>query len=277
MLTATIWLGYWNCNSGTDANRKEATGTIKITDFMHDTGIDDVTFEVTLDTDSKASQTIRDVVRKSLGALIRDALRNFSKDLLECKHLFRCLHLCKASHDCTMVLTMAMQLLANGKLSREEAKTTPKAPLVEKSRATTTVVKTTEVVGEVTSIFHKVMFNTTPQKMYFALLDKKLVSYWSHSDADIGMLPGSNYSLFNGNVTGKIVSLTACKRIEMTWRLKSWLEGHYSDVIMYFDDLGDGKMQLVLSQKNVPVAEKEITEKNWDTFYWAPIKQAYHY
>lgn len=61
----------------------EATGTITIPEFAHDTEDDEFVFDISVDAEDAAKQKIRDVVRTQLPPVIKAKLSNFSNDLIE--------------------------------------------------------------------------------------------------------------------------------------------------------------------------------------------------
>ena len=66
------------------------------------------------------------------------------------------------------------------------------------------------------------------------------------------------------------------KKIVQKWRLKSWAAGHHSLVTLDLQQ-GDDSTTVHVTQREVPVGEKDVTEKNWETYYWNSIKQAFGY
>ena len=65
----------------------EATGTVTIPEFAHDTEDDEFVFDISVDAEDEAKQKIRDVVRTELPPVLKVKLSNFSKDLIEGEHV----------------------------------------------------------------------------------------------------------------------------------------------------------------------------------------------
>eukprot|EP00842_Homolaphlyctis_polyrhiza_P006676 jgi/Hompol1/7009/HPOL_005164-RA len=242
---------------GVDESGNEATGKLNIPEFMHDTDIDDIVCEVIVDADSKSSYAMKEMVRKKLAGVIRKAFSTFVKDLFE-------------AHSKDVYIPPEDMKKAPTPATSYQ----PKPPVAASEPTTEKIVNKEKVLGALTSITQRIEFNASPQDIYFTLLDKQRVSAWTRNNAEIGMLPGSPFSLFGGNVVGQIVSLTAAKRIEMKWRLKTWPEGHHSTVVIYLEE-GDGQTILMLTQSGVPISEKEVTMQNWSTYYWTAIKTTF--
>lgn len=73
---------------------------------------------------------------------------------------------------------------------------------------------------------------------------------------------------------GEIKALTENERIEMTWRFKTWPQGHYSCVSIELKQMA-ASTQLNLVQSGVPVGEKQSTQDNWNGYYWNSIKRTF--
>lgn len=48
--------------------------------------------------------------------------------------------------------------------------------------------------------------------------------------------------LYGGNVLGKFEELVPEKRIQQSWRLKSWSSGHYSNVVIKLEETVSGSI-----------------------------------
>jgi activator of HSP90 ATPase len=60
----------------------------------------------------------------------------------------------------------------------------------------------------------------------------------------------------------------------MNWRNKRWLEGHFSQAVLDFQEKDDCTL-LTLTQTGVPANFLENTEEGWKNFYFNAIKQTF--
>lgn len=77
--------------------------------------------------------------------------------------------------------------------------------------------------------------------------------------------------MFNKSVTGRFEELDPNKSIRQTWRYKEWPAGHYSNVLIEFEE-AEGITKLKLHQTGVPSSDVERTKQNWQNYYWYSIK-----
>ncbi|KAJ3096368.1 hypothetical protein HDU97_005937 [Phlyctochytrium planicorne] len=237
--------------AGTDSTGAEASGQIDFPEMMHDTDPDELVFEVTADKGDKKDEFIQ-VVKKKLLVPIRKNLSNFSKDMVE------------ANSKDVHIPSDKM----NGHPVNDTYKPKPPAP--------TTAAKShvSNVVGGVTSVKMDIEFKCDRQRLFECFTKEDQVKYWSRNNAKISAAAGSEFELFGGNITGKIVEFVPPTKVIQQWRLRSWPAGHFSTVTVTFEELSDSTV-LHLVQSNVPVGEKDTLLDNWNNYYWDAIKRSY--
>ena len=128
-----------------------------------------------------------------------------------------------------------------------------------------------------TAIHQEVEFNTSPQRVYQALLDAKQFSTFSGAPAEIEPQAGGAFSCFGGIVTGRNVELVPNKRIVQAWRIKIWPEGVYSIVAFELEPKGSGTL-LTMAHDGFPEDMRahlngEMPEGGWHRQYWEPLKK----
>lgn len=77
-------------------------------------------------------------------------------------------------------------------------------------------------------------FQCQSKDLYEVLTKSELVSVFTHSQAKVDAIRGGEFSLFDGNITGKFEELVPNEKIVQTWRYKQWPSGHFSQVTMTF-------------------------------------------
>lgn len=183
------------------------------------------------------------LARKNLVPLIRDAFKDFNRDLIE--------------QNTKDVYIDPSEMNGHPVLETYQ----PKAPHSEALNSKAQVEKKEGVRGALCTINQKSEFQCSPQDLYDTLLDPQRVSIWSRGSCKIQKDVGS-FELFNSNVTGNITNLVPNKQIQMQWRFKTWPEGHFSQVTIDIKE-GSSGTELKLIQKLVPVGEVAATETNW--------------
>jgi activator of HSP90 ATPase len=242
------WLNFNNAGS---CGENKATGSITIPEIMHDTQLDEIVFDVTLDKESKENDLIKTVVRKNLVPLIRTlilplgaAFKDFNRDIIE--------------HNTKDVLIDPS--LMNGHPVLQTYK--PTAPHKEEVKFDS-LLSAPKIIGQLSKINQKVVFEyCSPEQLYDALLDPQKVSVWTHK-APCKIQKGLGlFSLFNSNISGEITSLDPNHQIKMNWRIKTWPINHYAKVVIDIEEGSSGTV-LKLVVEDVPVSEVASTESNW--------------
>ena len=67
---------------------------------------------------------------------------------------------------------------------------------------------------------------------------------------------GGEFALFNGGVTGSIVSLTPDSKIVEEWRFSQWDENVFSTLELCFEPVGSSKTRLVVKQSGIPAKDR---------------------
>jgi activator of Hsp90 ATPase protein 1 len=127
-----------------------------------------------------------------------------------------------------------------------------------------------------------VEFTATAQDLYSCFVEPEKLTRWTRNQVSVEPKVGGEFSLFQGNISGKFLSLEPGKEIEQTWRLSSWPEGalprgtrlttgHYCNLKMVFDQ-GINTTTLRLHWSGVPVSEEDIILKKFNQFYVQEIK-----
>ncbi|KAJ3288450.1 hypothetical protein HK104_008168 [Borealophlyctis nickersoniae] len=240
--------------TGEDANGNKASGKIVVPELMHDTEPEEIVFDISLDTETKENEKIKQVVRNSLLPVLRKQLSTFSKDMIE--------------NNGKDVYIAPQEMKGHPVLKPYQ----PKPP----TAAALTGAAPKAVLGGTTTINQKIEFVASGRDIYETLLDAQRVRAWTRGKAEIAREVGGTFNLFDGNITGTIVELVPNKKIVQKWRLRTWPNNHHSTVTLDLEEGSDSTI-LRLTQEEVPIGEKEITEGNWQNYYWNSIKGAFGY
>ncbi|KAI8616992.1 activator of Hsp90 ATPase [Chytriomyces sp. MP71] len=113
----------------------------------------------------------------------------------------------------------------------------------------------------------------TPHDLYDALVNPTKIRVWSRdAAATVEAKENAVFLLFGGNVSGRFVELTPSSKIVQTWRLKSW-STHSTMVTILLTEI-EGGTRLELKQTSVPADEVDVVKRNWESYYFAPIRAA---
>ncbi|CAG8453637.1 11809_t:CDS:2 [Ambispora gerdemannii] len=254
--------------SGISPDGTEAKGTINIPEVAHDTEPDDFVaslyyyfFDISVDDENKFKEPIKDVVRQHLVPRIREILQNFTKDLVE-----------NNSKDVYIEPSQLGAATPPRAATPVTAATVGSASTETETKTTTTT--STKLTVNVAKLTESIEFQTSADQIYEAYLDPNRVAIWARAKPELARHVGGAFSLFGGNITGVFTELIPNQRIAQTWRLTTWPEGHYSNVVLQFDQKSDSTTVHV-THDGVPVGEEEIVRRNWQNYYWNPIKSVF--
>lgn len=129
------------------------------------------------------------------------------------------------------------------------------------------------------TISDEVTFPCPPEQLYLMLTDPARIRSWTRSPANLPqiLLPQAPFSLFDGNISGKFLTLKSPSSIEMEWKLKSWTQSSLVtiEISASSEAQTNNSCLLKIKQVNVPSGEAEVIKSNWHNYYWIPIKRAF--
>jgi activator of HSP90 ATPase len=121
-----------------------------------------------------------------------------------------------------------------------------------------------------TTIHQEIDYNTTPARLYEALLDPKQFAAFTKAAAEIDPQPGGAFKLFGGAIEGRNVELVADRRIVQAWRPASWPAGVYSIARFDFAASGAGT-RVVFDHVGFTEDKWEHLNSGWVSNYWTPL------
>ncbi|KAK0555168.1 Co-chaperone [Tilletia horrida] len=129
-----------------------------------------------------------------------------------------------------------------------------------KSASTTASATTSTTKASASDVRVSLDLPMAQDDLWDLLTNPARIPMWTRSRAEFSTEPGSSFSLFNGNVTGTVVSAEAPKSLVQKWRVQQWPSGHLGVLKMSLSQSHDSsKLELVLS--GAPVGEEETIEK----------------
>jgi activator of HSP90 ATPase len=222
---------------------------------MHDTDIKDIVLDITLESPTREKNEIKEVCRIKFGPLLREQFTTFHVDLMD-------------AHSKDVYI------------SNDEMKGHPVTAAAYKPKPPVEALQTKTALdsskGGLVTIEQEIEFQCNLKDLFDVLVDKQKVQLWTRAPAEISIEKDAKLVLFGGNITGNMIALVPNEKIEMSWRLKTWPEKHFSNVLITFQEKKDCTV-LKLVQSKVPVGERDATEANWRNYYWNSIKRTFGY
>ncbi|KAI7830107.1 activator of Hsp90 ATPase [Kickxella alabastrina] len=227
----------WKATKGDD----ELEGKITIPEVAHDT--DDYVYDITASSSAVAKLPLKDFIRKQLTPEITAKLEGFTEDL-------------KQANGSDMYIPDKSG--ASTPVAAAKATTGEKASGETKQGNAVAVAANDAVSVAVTK---DAKFSTR-------------VSIWTRGPAEIQPKENTSFKLFNGHIEGQFTKLVPAKGIEMTWRVATWPQGHFSKVKISIEQQSTST-RLTLKQSGVPFNDEDATKANWDRYYWNSIKGSF--
>jgi len=212
-------------------------------------------FELSVKSDGNANdaaeELCRSAVRSNGLAFLRERVLQFVKDLRE------------------------LNPYANSLANRPGGSSTALTPKVPAPAAAASSVTSSAMKPGVSirTLNLKVEVNAPPREVQDTLLDQGKLSAITQSAAVIAREAGSKFSMFNGSITGEIVSV-APNQIVQKWRSNSWPAGHHSVVTFQLDASHNGTL-VTMRQEGVPVDDFDRTEHGWKQLFWDRFRMLY--
>ena len=109
------------------------------------------------------------------------------------------------------------------------------------------------------------------EDVWRALTDPKEIAEWSGANAYFIPQEGAMYTLWNGDITGKVLKVQPPALLSQTWQPKEWTR---TDSVVTFM-LGASKdgTKVVLLHENVEDADYDGTNEGWNAYYLGAIKK----
>lgn len=236
-------------------------GKVTIPNLSEENDLDEIEITITIEKSNEESEKLkqfmynfgRDQIRQQLGVYIKELKEEYSKNLI---------------------------LPKKGETTALKEETSNKINIGYHTASVDDVKVTSngnESVGcklDVRTLKMAVEFQCNANDLYNALTKTEMVTAFTKAGAKVEAFRGGEFHLYGGNVHGKFEELVPEKKILLTWRLKSWPSGHYSNVLIELEEL-QNCTQLKLKQTGIPAAEYDTMKKNWYRYYWHSIKQTF--
>lgn len=263
-----IFFYEWNIslkwNGYLPGQEKPCEGKINIPNLSEENDLDDVQIEITMNESTDESHKLkqfmynvgRDHIRKQLGIYLKELREEFSKGLILPKKD----DIINKNNTVKSDGVANMSTAFNKKINMQPIVSTDNKSLGCKIACTTITVAEN--------------FQCRANEIYDAWTKQEMVCAFTRGPCKLEAKKGGIFELFGGNINGKFEELVPNKKIVQSWRYSQWPSGHFSNVVIEFDEKGD-HTEVKITQSGVPESEKDATLKNWRGYYINSIKQTF--
>lgn len=110
----------------------------------------------------------------------------------------------------------------------------------------------------------------TPEEVFNSVTNAVAIEIWSGYKAIIQPVEGTEFELFEGDITGRIVEVVTDKKLVQEWYFGEQQE--QSIVTITFRQKGNSTI-IELFHTNIPDEEIENIKEGWDSYFWGAIQK----
>jgi uncharacterized protein YndB with AHSA1/START domain len=112
--------------------------------------------------------------------------------------------------------------------------------------------------------------SATPEEVYLALTNPLTIELWSGYPADIEPVEGSEFALFEGDISGMNIALVPNQKVVQEWYFGDNAE---KSIVTIRLKPADGGTHVDLEHTNIPDSEFDNMVEGWKSYYWGAIKK----
>jgi activator of HSP90 ATPase len=111
-----------------------------------------------------------------------------------------------------------------------------------------------------------------PEELYLALTTPVTIHLWSGAEAEMSTEPGSEFSLFEGSISGRNLEFIKDKKIVQQWYFGDQEEESIVTIKLHPDKHGTS---VELKHSNIPDEDYENIVHGWDQYYFGALQEFY--
>ncbi|MEI7661852.1 MAG: SRPBCC family protein [Bacteroidota bacterium] len=111
-----------------------------------------------------------------------------------------------------------------------------------------------------------------PEDVYNALTNPVTLQLWTGEPADMSTEPGSEFSLWEGSITGKNIAFEAGRKIVQQWYFGDREEESVVTILLHEKGTGTS---VELTHTNIPDEEYDDFADGWNTYYFGALREFY--
>lgn len=117
------------------------------------------------------------------------------------------------------------------------------------------------------------LINAEAEDVYSALTNPVTIELWSGYPAVMDITPGSEFSLWDGDITGKIIETVENKKIVQEWYFGEQEEPSLVSVYLIRDF---GSTQVTVEHTNIPDNDFENISEGWREYIMGAIQRFFN-
>lgn len=116
------------------------------------------------------------------------------------------------------------------------------------------------------------IINTSPDMLYMALTNPVIIKLWSGDDAEMSTDPGSEFSLWEGNICGKNLEFIENKKLVQEWYFGEQKAPSIVTIILHEHKQGTS---VELRHSNIPDEDYDDIVEGWNGEYFGALQDFY--
>jgi len=112
----------------------------------------------------------------------------------------------------------------------------------------------------------------TPADIYRALTNPLTIRLWTGDPAEMSTEPGSEFSLWDGSITGKNIAFEDDRKIVQQWYFGDQPEDSIVTIILHAHKQGTS---VELKHTNIPDSEYDDMVEGWNDSYFGSLQEFY--
>ncbi|MCO5555748.1 hypothetical protein L7F22_009293 [Adiantum nelumboides] len=261
------WSGKLNDGKGEEEEGTEAKGTISFPEVSHEVQDEGEEYKFRVEMTSSttvATQSMLEAVRSHLVPSVLPFFHKFRDELIA-SHAKDLGH--EGSNEGTPTGGSGVSTPKDGSTNQTTSNTTTAT-----STSTSTAPKKEDSSKlSTTKVNVESDLSIRSDDLWDLLTNPGRIPMWTRAPAQLSLNPGSTFSLFNGNVTGSIISIEPTNKLVQKWRAPQWPTNHFGTLTTTLAQ-GDSSTKLSLSLEGVPLEEEDRSRDALDRFYIAGLK-----
>ena len=111
-----------------------------------------------------------------------------------------------------------------------------------------------------------------PEEVYLALTNPATIKLWTSDEADMSTEPGSEFSLWDGSITGQNLEFIENKKIVQQWYFGEEPGESIVTIKLHPDNQGTS---VELTHTNIPGRDYADIVEGWNSSYFGALKEFY--
>lgn len=116
------------------------------------------------------------------------------------------------------------------------------------------------------------LITAEPKDIYNALTNKNMLEIWTGEDAEMEPVPGTEFSLWGGSITGVNMSFEENRKLVQQWFFGEQEEPSVVTIVLHPDKKGTS---VELRHTNIPDEAFDNISEGWDEDYFGALKELF--